>query len=38
MEVLEFTNNDVFNAVFSIYFYLTVITAPLFATISATRN
>lgn len=38
MEVLEFTNSDTFNAVFSIYFYLTVVTAPLMATIAATRN
>lgn len=38
MEVLEFTNNNAFNAVFTIYFYITVTMAPIFASIAVTRN
>jgi hypothetical protein len=38
MEVIEFTTNNAFNAIFSIYFYVTVIMAPIFASIAVTRN
>lgn len=38
MEVIEFTTNPAFNAIFSIYFHLLLILAPIFATIAVTRN
>ena len=38
MIILEFTNNDVFNAMFTIFVYITAVLAPLFAAISLLRN
>lgn len=38
MEIIQFTNSMSFNAVFTIYTYLTVLTAPLFVVLALTRN
>ena len=38
MEILEFTNSTAFNAIFTIYTYMTVLTAPLFAMLALFRN
>ncbi len=33
MEIIEFTSSNAFNAIFTIYVHLTVLTAPLFASL-----
>ena len=38
MEVIEFTTNNAFNAIFTIYVQITAILAPVFASIAVTRN
>ena len=38
MEIIDFTSDVTFNAIFTIYVYLTVLTAPLFAMLALTRN
>ena len=38
MEVIEFTTNNAFNAVFTIYFLVTLILVPVFGAIAVTRN
>ncbi len=38
MEIIEFTNDNAFNAIYTIYIHATVITAPLFAMLALTRN
>ncbi len=34
MEIIDFTNSVSFNAIFTIYMYLTTLTAPLFASLA----
>jgi len=38
MEIYEFTTDIVFNTIFTIYVYITILTAPLFAVLALTRN
>ena len=38
MEILDFTSDVTFNAIFTIYVYMTVLLAPLFAVLALTRN
>ena len=38
MSIIEFTNDNAFNAIYTIYVYITVITAPMFAMLALTRN
>jgi len=38
MDVIAFTDSNVFNAMFSIFFYLAVIMAPAFAALGLLRN
>ena len=38
MDVIQFTDSNVFNAMFSLFFYLTVILAPAFAVLGLLRN
>jgi hypothetical protein len=38
MQVIEVTNSNVFNVMFSLFVYLTAIIAPLFAALALSRN
>ena len=38
MQVIEVTNSNVFNVMFSLFVYLTAITSPLFAALALSRN
>ena len=38
MTVIQFTDSNIFNVMFSIFVYLTAIMAPLFAALSLSRN
>lgn len=38
MEVLEFTNSNAFNAVFTIYVHITILLTPMFAAFALLRN
>jgi len=38
MEIIEFTSNGAFNAIFTIYVKITVILVPVFGAIAVTRN
>lgn len=38
MEIIEITSDYVFDAFFSIFFYMTVIFAPLFGAIALLKN
>jgi len=37
MELIEFTNEPVFNAMFTIYVYLSAVMVPLFGAIALSR-
>ncbi len=38
MEIIDFTTSISFNAIFTIYTHLTILTAPLFAMLALLRN
>jgi len=38
MEVIDFTSSVVFNSIYTIYTYMTIMLAPVFALLALTRN